>query len=651
MKKTLIFLTFLILFCPIFVDALETGKVTSEKGVKVRIGPSTTYNTIGIGLGKDEKFIIYETVTSTVEEDTCSNKEWYKIMFDGSYGYVCKYFTELVEVVENPDYDYSKELEIFKKYPGYEVLINNIHALHPNWKIYPSVVGLTFEQVVNGEYGKKTIQTSNEGYRSIDDFAYDWSTNTWYNLDSGEWKGANKEVIAYYLDSRNFLNDKNIFMFEGQNYSDLQTEEGVIAIFNGTFLSGTYPVADDTKTYSSTFMEAAKANQISPYLIASRAKQEVVKEGGIASDSVSGTVKDYEELYNFFNINAYERDGNSAIVNGLLYARAKGWTNRYDAIVGGASFIGTSYVKKGQYTLFYQNFNIAPDHIYDIYNNQYMTNVQASYSESFSAYKGYNDVNNLESSIVFYIPVYEDMPIETSLPNKENPNNWLKDLKIDGVSLNGFTGDNSNYTYTLSKLIETINIEALPVTSTSTVTNTGSINITDIDKIELTVKAANQNVRTYTINFNKVETIKLNVEEILSRLKIKYNNNILSGIGIGTSINSFVDSVTRQDNSSNTNITDKDGNIKSNAVFATGDKVNITSNDTKEYNVLIYGDLNGDGEVTLVDLLLVQKILLNKSNLEGVYLNAADVNKDGEMTLVDLLLVQKYLLGKIELEQ
>ena len=47
----------------------------------------------------------------------------------------------------------------------------------------------------------------------------------------------------------------------------------------------------------------------------------------------------------------------------------------------------------------------------------------------------------------------------------------------------------------------------------------------------------------------------------------------------------------------------------------------------------------------LSDLLEVQKIILEKSNISGIYLKAGDINKDGKIDLHDLLYVQKHILG------
>ena len=91
---------------------------------------------------------------------------------------------------------------------------------------------------------------------------------------------------------------------------------------------------------------------------------------------------------------------------------------------------------------------------------------------------------------------------------------------------------------------------------------------------------------------------------------------------------------------------------KSSGTVVTGDKVTIsTGNEEGTYTIILYGDTNGDGAISAIDLLNVQKIIINKSNLSGAYYKAADTNKDGKISAIDLLNVQKHILGKLIISQ
>ena len=69
---------------------------------------------------------------------------------------------------------------------------------------------------------------------------------------------------------------------------------------------------------------------------------------------------------------------------------------------------------------------------------------------------------------------------------------------------------------------------------------------------------------------------------------------------------------------------------------------------------IVYGDLNGDGEVTAVDAAMAYSIV--NSNMEPTeeQFAAADVNGDGEVTAVDAAMIYSYVnsnLAKFPVEE
>lgn len=57
------------------------------------------------------------------------------------------------------------------------------------------------------------------------------------------------------------------------------------------------------------------------------------------------------------------------------------------------------------------------------------------------------------------------------------------------------------------------------------------------------------------------------------------------------------------------------------------------------------GDVNGDGEITLLDMLKIKRHLLGIEILENEKFEAADVNGDGTISLLDMLKIKRHLLG------
>ena len=58
------------------------------------------------------------------------------------------------------------------------------------------------------------------------------------------------------------------------------------------------------------------------------------------------------------------------------------------------------------------------------------------------------------------------------------------------------------------------------------------------------------------------------------------------------------------------------------------------------------GDINGDSNINLVDLMLCLNHVGGKELLEGRALTAADINMDGNVNLVDLMRLLNYVGGK-----
>ena len=265
-------------------------------------------------------------------------------------------------------------------------------------------------------------------------------------------------------------------------------------------------------------MEAAAYSGVSPYHLASRVKQEVVTGKTSFSNSVTGTVSGFEGLYNFYNIGAYHSTApGGAIANGLKYAKNGStnaqlntaslipWNNRYRSIVGGGYIIGSSYINRGQNTIYLQKFNMTPT---STYSHQYMANVEAPYAEAKKVFAGYSQVNELP--IVFSIPVFNNMPESACpVPTKQyNPNNYLKKLTVTD-SLNNELAltptfdilNTKEFSIVLDNTHTNINIAASCVSSKAVATGTGNypLNV-GVNQFKVMVIAENGDVREYIIN-------------------------------------------------------------------------------------------------------------------------------------------------------
>ena len=312
----------------------------------------------------------------------------------------------------------------------YQQKLKVLAEKYPNWNFQAYYTGINWDELIEKERGDESIHRNR---------VHVSSELSWKHCDfedDNEYACASDAIVAYYLDPRNFLNEKNIFQFVESSYNEKQqTVEVIQKSVKDTFLDKTITCKDFngndiTMSYAQMIVEAAKQSNISAFYIKSKIIQEV---GVNESDSVSGTYAGYEGYYNFFNYGAY--DTGDPIANGLAYAKEQGWDSQYKAIIGGAKLIGKKYIEAGQNTAYFNKWDVVGTKILkdgqsqvvdedDLFWHQYMTNVQDPTNQSYSNYDLYKD--SLDNEITFIIPVYNDMPESNPQPH---------DIKLQSISL------------------------------------------------------------------------------------------------------------------------------------------------------------------------------------------------------------------------
>ena len=593
-------------------------------------------------------------------------------------------FINSISAVYNESGIGSYEQELSRFPDSYKSKIQQLHNIYPNaifvnqdvfydWNLKKEV-NVDFNRMLDSEYttdGRSLIYyTYPDGYKSTDSWAYNFYTNTYSTFSGRSWHVANKSTIAYYLDSRNFLDEKHIFMFESLLFHDYQTISGIEKILSGTFMGDRY-CPGSTKKYSQVIMEAARENDVSAYMLASRLRQEQGTQG--TSSLISGTYPGYTGLYNYFNIDASGKTDYDVVINGLNKARAEGWTTPEKSIKAGALFIKQKYVGindskgvKGQLTLYLQKWD---PYGWKLGGHQYMQNITAPISESESTYNSYSSFDGYRYyRYIFYLPVYSNMPGSTSLPNPGNPNNWLSRLTVNGATLSGFDSAKTDYSINVLSQTSYVDVDYVKVANTSNVSGTGRINLTgNQTKVNVDVIAGNGDKRTYTLTINKASNTNNNsntntsnnktsnssvaVSEIVNASGVRCDGTYLSGIGLGTIASDLKGRFTRVTGGVSVSIKDKNG-VEKNGTLATGDKVIINSgSDSREYYVVIYGDVNGDGQVKASDYVFIKNYIMGNRNLTGAYLKAADINKDGRVKASDYVLIKNNIMGSYTINQ
>ena len=520
--------------------------------IEVKIGTvNTDYLNVRVGAGAKQDKLEYNgksvqlmkgDVMTILDEKNMDGTYWYHVSFtyEGVVlkGYVSALYVDTkIEQEKRPTNSSkytalnSEEFEkamVAENFPeSYKEALRNLHEQYPLWQFKANHTGLKWDTVIKKEsvLGENLISNNKSlAWKSFEEGAYDWSTDTFKIFDGSTWVAPSKEALEYYMDPRNFLNPSSMFQFQILSYhADYQTEDGVESILQNTPMyqksySYTKSGKKVTCTYADTFIKAAEYSGVNPYHLATRVKQEVVTSKTTMSNSVSGTVSGYQGLYNFYNIGAtHSTSAGGNIANGLKFAKNGtgntktdemlliAWNDRYKAIVGGAKYIGNNYINKGQDTVYLQKFNVTKN---NTYNHQYMANIEAPNSESVKAYQAYADMKDIP--VEFSIPVYEDMPeVPCKAPSGgESPNNWLKTLSVTGYTMSpAFQVKNDvkqEYTITVPKKVSSVKVNATTVNAKASITGNGTVELNEgTNTIKIAVKAENGDIRTYVIHVKR----------------------------------------------------------------------------------------------------------------------------------------------------
>lgn len=348
-----------------------------------RTGAGTSYSSVGR--------LWPCAVEITGEKKDSDGVVWYKIITPyGTTGYMSSSYCKKMSYKADSSFD-----KTLLQFPvSYHEQLKFLHDKYPNWTFVPDKLSVGLSVATSKESGLKLMS------KYFDPVDSKWIASKGNTVLEPGYYYASDTAIKHFLSPENFLTPDAVFMFMPQSYDGkADMKSGIKSIIKGSFM--------DSDKYVSYIEKAGKESGVSPLVIAGT----IIQEQGTGGSSLSsGKYPGYEGYYNFFNFGASGKTNKEIVTSGLKYAKNQGWNTPEKAIVEGAKKYSNSYIKKGQDTYFYKDYNV----INQVWWFQYASATNDAISNALLLSKGLKQNN--DAALTFKIPVYSDAVIPSVIP-------------------------------------------------------------------------------------------------------------------------------------------------------------------------------------------------------------------------------------------
>ena len=538
------------------------------------------------------------------------------------------------------------------KYPGYKERINELKSKYSNYIFLVYYTGMDWNEVLTTEYqghgtGPLNLFQVSTNYNGMWQCPLCGTTK----YDNGSWCCASKEALAYMMDPRNSLNESDLFQFKDLEGSDVSYED-IARVVSG------YGSYINNQEAIQAIVDASVQYNVNGYFLVAKIINEHGENGSTLSNG-QGYNGNYVGVYNYFNIGSFGNGVATIINNGLSYAQAQGWTSIRASIFGGAEIVKNSYITKySQNTLYYQKFNVSGKS--PLASHQYQQNILAAQSQGTSL-KNYYGTSTTASTYTFIIPLYENMPqtlavrpdvnvpnsinyengvvqnVSTSLKVRAsaggtaigalNNNESIKIIERGQTQINGYFWDLivSNVDGTYGYAARNVGGHDCIVSLGTTGNSSGTVEKTE----EPSEKEDNPNdvpLDTPVDGIDLEKNIQVNGQYIDTIPNIRYEHIVSKYSGAI--------------------ITDRDGNKVESGNLGTGYTVTIGD---QSYKIVKKGDTNGDGQINIIDAVLILNAIKGSKVLENEFKEAACIKNKEQFNVVDAVYMLNYIKGTVDI--
>ena len=149
--------------------------------------------------------------------------------------------------------------------------------------------------------------------------------------------------------------------------------------------------------------------------------------------------------------------------------------------------------------------------------------------------------------------------------------------------------------------------------------------------------------------YTAVYSAKSLVPSTITSSQHTVSGGTISKIGIGTTAGTLLGNLAE---GSYAKVYQGNQEVAKSALIGTGMTVKIMDGNTVKAmaTIVVTGDTNGDGKLSITDMLAAKAHLLKKSSLSGASGQAADTNGDGGVSITDFIQMKAHILGKSKVE-
>lgn len=119
----------------------------------------------------------------------------------------------------------------------------------------------------------------------------------------------------------------------------------------------------------------------------------------------------------------------------------------------------------------------------------------------------------------------------------------------------------------------------------------------------------------------------------------------------GSTVKSSIDDAALFEGKAKSNVVDDTNSLNSSAI-GTGTAVMVTEDGiVKEYSIVVYGDIDGDGAIQKSDTQSVKEYLMGINSMNELQMKAGDIYLEGSITLNSLVGIIACVSGSAPIDQ